>query len=120
MRNQKIADKVNGTIELTSETLFYQSTFTAEEPKDADQLSLGWEMIDRCYEVLTTRSAITSMGIEFHDTEEKYHDLDHDKWKVWLTVKAAANDISLFFRKEEDARKMFTTLRNWWSTGKTE
>lgn len=114
MRNQKISDKEYWYLELLDETLSFKYSVLAEEPKDADDINVGWEEIQNSFERLTQRKAIAAIDLEFLDTPEKYKDIDADKWKITVHLHGVATDLVIYFRKEEDARKVYEQLKEWW------
>lgn len=114
LRDQKIPEKATWTITTTDETLFYKHRMKAEERKDDEDETMGWEQFDRCYERLIHRKYIAALDLDFIDTPEKYSETDGDKWRVSLSILGSNDDLRMYFRKEEDAREVFSKLQEWW------
>ena len=120
MRYQKISEKADGIIELTSETLYYKHRFSAEEPIDKEDVEMGWEKIENIFERTIRRRDVRSVELEFLDTTQKNKEIDANKWVVRLQINGVNTDTAIYYRKEEDARKMVDTLTDWWLTGETK
>lgn len=104
LENQKIKECTEFYLELRDDNILYACRFYADEPKDENDKTLGWESIFNCFTTVARKSSIA--GIEKVYTKYKY-------WGVYIMVNGFANDMKIFFKRESEAQELFDKLHKW-------
>lgn len=92
--DQKMHEGTELRLELYDCYFKYIGIFHAEEPKDKEDHSLGWETVYNNFEISVIKTSMVSIVKSWND-KYKYYCL-------YISVNGMGEDISLFFKKEKD------------------
>lgn len=105
LKHQRPIGDQYGSLELHENYLKYNLDFEAEEPKDKDDLSLGWETVITKVELICLMKSISGI--------EKSWSVINRKWMVVIMVDGFIDDIKAFFNREDEAENYFGHLIMW-------
>lgn len=105
LRNQKMDSDGELRLEFYDKHFIYIGDFFAEEPKDTEDHSLGWETIRNYFEIVIDKKAVAGF--------EKSWNQIHNHWSVYIFVNGMAQDIKLFFKTQLEADMITTKLINY-------
>lgn len=108
---QKITQRIQSFVELHDKYIRIVYEFFADEPKDYDDESLGWENSFTDLDSWVLKQFI--YGIEVSRT------INPPRYR--LSILHAGNEsMKIFFRKKEEALEMATKIREWWLESKVK
>ncbi len=92
-------------IELAEDHLRYVLDFLASEPKDKTDETLGWEDVKNNFDVIALKKCIAGL--------EKSWSTWNKKWCVVIIITGFQNDLSVYFKKEEEAAALQDKIFKW-------
>lgn len=105
LKNQKITDFTELSLEIRDNSVMYTARFYADEPKSEEDKELGWENIFNSFKTVASKQNIAGVEISW---------LDHaKKWSVLIIVSGFNNDIKTYFKREGEAQNVFDKLHKW-------
>lgn len=104
LRNQKPTDIKESWLLLNDSHLNYHIEFYADEQKDENDETLGWENVYNKFDITVMKSFVAGI--------EKHYSLDK-KWGVFIRMMGFTNDIKIYFRSESKSQELFDKLNNW-------
>lgn len=107
LENQVITDPdlAELSLEIRDNSVQYTAKFYADEPKNEDDKSLGWENVFNHFQLVASKGNIAGIEINW---------LNHaNKWSVLIIVNGFANDIKIYFERENEAQNVFDKLHKW-------
>jgi hypothetical protein len=105
LHQQKIKSAGECIIELSKDRLRHRMSFTADEPVDRNDESLGWEQKMNDFDVIVKKDSIVAV--------EKWKCTNIDRWKIIISVNGMASDVTIYFRTEAAAIPVFDKIVNW-------
>lgn len=105
LRNQKMDSDGELRLEFYEKYFTYIGDFFADEPKDTEDHSLGWETIRNYFEIIIDKNFVAGF--------EKSWSQAHNHWSIYVFVDGMANDIKLFFKTQIEADSVFEKLTNY-------
>lgn len=112
LRHQKVIKQYDSFIELLEDRMNYKHEFKAEEPKDKEDLELGWEKVTNCFERTVKKDRVSCVDIEYIQATVQNKN-EEDKWSVTVQCLGVGNDISIYFKDEQAARKFHSQITEW-------
>lgn len=105
LRNQKMDSDGELRLEFYEKHFTYIGDFFAEEPKDREDHSLGWETIRNYFEIIIDKNAVAGFEKSWNQT--------HNHWSIYIFVNGMAEDIKLFFKTQLEADAVAQKLINY-------
>lgn len=105
LRNQKMNSDGELRLVFYDKYFTYIGDFFADEPKDTEDHSLGWETIRNYFEIIVDKNAVAGF--------EKSWNQVHDHWSVYVFVNGMAQDIKLFFKTQLEANAVAEKLTKY-------
>lgn len=105
LENQTPTDVKEAYFELYHTYLKYRLLFFADEPKDVDDKTLGWETAFTSFESICFKTAIVGV--------EKSYVQKSKVWGLYLSVNGMSQDIKAYFKKESTCQEVYDKIKNW-------
>lgn len=105
LEDQKITEFKELYLEIRDNSLFYSCKFYADEPKDPEDKAIGWKNLFNRVQNVAAKEKIA--GIEKSFIPNTNH------WGVYVMVTGFAQEIRVFFKKENEATVVFDKLHKW-------
>ena len=112
LRNQVIRKTYDAFVELHEDRMHYKVKFKADEPKDREDESLGWEEVNTCWERIVFKERISGVEIEYIQATAN-NDNKENRWCVVICMTGFKDDIKVFFEKEPPAREFLKQISDW-------
>lgn len=105
LKNQKITDFTELSLEIRDNSVMYTARFYADEPKSEEDNELGWENVFNSFKTVANKQNVAGLEISW---------LNHAKrWSVLVIVDGFNNDIKMYFKRESEAQNVFDKLHKW-------
>lgn len=104
LKNQKPTDVKESFLELHDTYVHYHIEFFADEPKDENDVELGWDNVYSKYDIIAFKKNVA--GLEKSFTKDK-------KWGVYIILFGFQHDIKFYYRSQEKAQEMYDKIFNW-------
>jgi hypothetical protein len=105
LEDQKITEFSEIFLEIRDNSLYYSCKFYADEPKDPEDKTLGWKNLYNRVQVVASKEHICGL--------EKSFIANTNHWGVYALVDGFAQEIRVFFKKENEATAVFDKLHKW-------
>ena len=105
LSNQKITEDKGCELHLNEDHVKYIIRFQADEPKDMNDHDLGWESAPSDFEIIALKKNIAGI--------EKALTLKPRRWQIAIIVTGFANDLKLYFLKQEEAQDIFDKIQTY-------
>ncbi len=92
-------------VELHVDYIKMRHEFTASEPKDIEDKSLGWEVVRNSYELFAFKKFIVGVEREWISNGKK--------WAIYIMVEGKSTDIKWYYRTEAKATETFNIIQDW-------
>ena len=111
MKYQKPVKVYEAFIELNEDHFFYKADFSAMEPIDQEDASMGEEKVMNSFERKLLRSHVTGVDITYLQKSKFNQNVD-SMWKITIYC-YAADDTKIYYEKKEDVFKVFNEIFEW-------
>lgn len=112
MRAQEIIETSEAFIELHDNFIHWKVRFSADEPVDNEDTSLGVEAVNSHFEAKAFKTSISAIELEFIQVTKRNKNKEN-RWCVSICVNGMANDIKMYFPKAQKAKEIYQTLSEW-------
>jgi hypothetical protein len=102
LKNQRMNEDGDLRLEFYDGYFKYIGDFYADEPKDRDDHSLGWEMVYNRFDIVVNKTCISGF--------EKSWAHQYEHWSVYIFINGIGDEIKLFFKSEKDANEVMDKL----------
>jgi len=110
MKHQETFGPSESFIEIDQNKIRWWTKFSAKEPKDKEDLYLGYTEEEYEWDVIVKRSAIVAVELILGTPE------DFEKhWMIEIVVNGRGGDLKLYFKESEKskAKELFDELVAW-------
>ena len=105
LRNQKMSNDGELRLEFYDGYFKYIGNFYADEPKDREDHSLGWETVYNYFEVVVDKRFVAAY--------EKAWAHSYEHWSIYISVNGMNDDIKLFFKTQKEADAVMDKLTHY-------
>ena len=102
LKHQIPTEQSEGYILLHEKFIRYSHNFYADEPKDMDDLELGWHNVHNCYECFILKETVAGFEMGFIN--------DQHRWKDSISLVGHHEDLRMYFIKRKKAEEVFQAL----------
>lgn len=105
LKKEKNIQPIESFIELSDNILYWKARYYCDIPKDAQDLSLGWENKMKSGETWVKKSSVIGIG--------KAYMFRDNIWQIFLDANGLAGTIEMFFKRESDAIEFAEKIVSW-------
>ena len=111
LRNQKIIKQYDAYIELLPDRINYKVEFSALEPVNQEDKSIGEEKVMSFFETTARLTAISGVELDYIQATKKNKNID-SLWCISISLSGMQNDIKIYFEEDRKAKTLRDTIVN--------
>lgn len=111
LRNQKVLKQYDAYIELLPDRVNYKVEFSAFEPIDHEDKSIGDEKVMSLFETTARLTAVSGVELEYIQATKKNKNTE-SVWCIVISLSGMQSDIKIYFVEEQKARTLRDAIVN--------